>query len=145
MTDNELRSARLHEIGEIRAGELLGRSWETMLAAMPHSKAEIMVRAVRDHLADALSTLPGILADLNSASLHFYIANMANMRKDLFPKLIAAYEIWTITGNTRELEQLTGEAAAHWQKLAGEILVTYREQGDTCHATLISLIEANTL
>jgi len=145
MTDNELHSAHLHEVGEIMAGELLGSDWEAMLATMSHCRTEIMVRAVRDHLADALSTLPGILTDQNSASLHFYIANMANMRKDLFPKLVAAYEIWTVTGNTRELEQLTGTAAEHWQNLAEKILAAYREQGSTCHATLISLIEANTL
>jgi len=44
MTDNELQSAILHEIGEIRAGELLGDDWEAMLATLPHSRAEIMVR-----------------------------------------------------------------------------------------------------
>ena len=145
MTDNELQPAILHEIGEVRAGELLGSDWEAMLAAMPHSKAEIMVRAVRDHLADALSTLPGLLSDMTTASLHFYVANMANMRKDLFPKLVAAYEIWTVTGNTRELAQLTDEATAHWQGLAEEILAIYREQGPECQPALISLIEANTL
>jgi hypothetical protein len=145
MTDTELQSAILHEIGEIRAGELLGSDWETMLVTMPHSKAEIMVRAVRDHLADALSTLPGLLSATNTASLHFYIANMANMRKDLFPELVAAYEIWTVTGNTQALEQLTGEAVAHWQRLAEEILGIYREQGPESQPALISLIEANTL
>jgi len=145
MTDNELRAAKLHEIGEIMAGKLLGRDWETMLASMPHSKAEIMVRAVRDHLADALSTLPGLLTDMNPASLHFYMANMNNMRKDLFPKLVAAYDIWADSGNTQELERLAGEAAAHWQMLSAKMLGIYREQGSECQPTLISLIEANTL
>jgi hypothetical protein len=145
MTDNELQSAILHEIGEVRAGELLGSDWEAMLVTMPHSKAEIMVRAVRDHLADALSTLPGLLSGTNTASLHFYVANMANIRKDLFPELVTAYEIWTVTGATQALEQLTGEATAHWQKLAEEMLGIYREQGPECQPALISLIEANTL
>jgi len=145
MTDNELQSAILHEIGEVRAGELLGSDWEAMLATMPHSKAEIMVRAVRDNLADALSTLPGLLADMTSAALHFYVANMANMRKALFPRLVAAYEVWTATGNTRGLEQLTDEATVHWQRLAEEMLEIYREQGPGCQPALISLIEANTL
>ena len=145
MTDNELQSAILHEIGEVRAGELLGSDWEAMLVTMPHSKAEIMVRAVRDHLADALSTLPGLLSGTNTASLHFYVANMANIRKDLFPELMTAYEIWTVTGATQALEQLTGEATAHWQKLAEEMLGIYREQGPECQPALISLIEANTL
>ena len=145
MTDNELQSAKLHEIGEVKAGELLGGEWEAMLASLPHSKAEIMVRSVRDHLADALSTLPGLLSGNNTASLHFYIANMANMRKDLFPKLLAGYEIWTLTGNTRALEQLIDEAAAHWQWLAKKMLATYRERGHESQQALISLIEANTL
>jgi hypothetical protein len=145
MTDNELQSAKLHEIGEVRAGELLGGDWETMLTSMPHSKAEIMVRAVRDHLADALSTLPGLLADIKPASMHFYMANMTNMRKDLFPKLVAAYEVWTVSGNSQELEILVGEATSHWQMLSEKMLGIYREQGQECQPALISLIESNTL
>ena len=145
MTDNELQSAILHEIGEVMAGELLGKAWESMLASLSHSKAEIMVRAVRDHLADALSTLPGLLADMNIASLHFYMANMTTMRKDLAPKLVAAYEIWAHGGDTQELEELATESAAHWQGLAEKLLQLYGEQGQECHPELISLIEANTL
>ena len=116
-----------------------------MLASLPHSKAEIMVRAVRDHLADALSTLPGLLADMNTASLHFYMANMTNMRKDLAPGLVAAYEIWALSGDTQNLEQLAAESAAHWQGLAEKMLELFREQGHECHPALILLIEANTL
>ena len=145
MTDNELRSALLHEIGEVQAGELLGSEWESMLASLSHSKAEIMVRAVRDHLADALSTLPGLLADMNIASLHFYMANMTNMRKQLAPQLVSAYEIWALSGDAQELEELAKESASHWQGLAEHILELYREQGHECHAALILLIEANTL
>jgi hypothetical protein len=145
MTDNELQSAILHEIGEVKAGERLGSEWESMLAGLPHCKAEIMVRAVRDHLADALSTLPGLLAEMNPASLHFYVANMTSMRKQLFPKLLAAYEIWAVTGNTRDLERLAGQAAAHWQELAEKILRLFREQGRDCQSQLVSLIEANSL
>ena len=145
MTDNELQSALLHEIGEVRAGELLGSEWETMLSSLPHSKAEIILRAVRDHLADALSTLPGLLESRNTASLHFYMGNMTNMRKELFPKLLAAYDDWTVSGNTQALEQVAELSAAHWQVLAEEILRLYRQQGHDCQAALIELIEAHTL
>jgi hypothetical protein len=145
MTENELQSAILHEIGEVQAGELLGEEWEKMLASLPHSKAEIMVRAVRDHLADALSTLPGLLADRNPPSLHFYAANMTNIRKDLFPKLMTAYEIWAVSGSTQELEQLAEEAAAHWQMLAEKILQLYREQDGEFPSRLIALIETHAL
>jgi hypothetical protein len=47
MTDNEARYVMLHEIGEVMAGEILGHDWEHLLVALPHSKAELLVRAVR--------------------------------------------------------------------------------------------------
>jgi len=60
MTDNELDAAVLHEIGEIQAGEkLLG--WQQMMADISFTQAEIMARAVRDHYADALHTLPTLI------------------------------------------------------------------------------------
>jgi len=145
MTDNEVQSVILHEIGEVMAGERLGDEWEAMLSGLPHSKAEIMVRAVRDHLADALSTLPGLLQRDNAASLHFYMGNMANMRKQLFPGLVAAYDIWTATGDTREIERLLAQSETHWLTLAGQMLDIHRSQGSDCQAALVELVEANTL
>lgn len=145
MTDNELRSVMLHEIGEVQAGKLLGGDWEDMLADLGHSKAEIMLRAVRDHLADALSTLPGLLAEYNPATLHGYIGSLSNMRKELFPQLLAAYEIWTVTGNTRELDQLVRRSAGHWTALAGELLDLFRRYGNDSRQQLVATIESNTL
>lgn len=145
MTDNELRTVMLHEIGEVQAGKILGPDWEDMLLAFGHSKAEIMLRAVRDHLADALSTLPGLLQENIPASLHCYIGNLSSMRKQLFPQLLAAYEIWTVTGNTRELEQLASRSAAHWQALAERLLGLFRRDGTGCRQHLVSRIESSTL
>ncbi len=144
MTDRELQSVMLHEIGEIQAGKSLGEEWKVMLASMQHSKAEIMLRAVRDNLADALSTLPGLLQDAETASMHFYTANMSNMRKELFPGFVSAYESWTVAGDTRELEQLVDKAAAHWQSLAETCLELHKESKGNCEAALISAIETNT-
>lgn len=145
MTDNELNTAMLHEIGEVQAGRLLGGSWEDMLAGFGHSKVEIMLRAVRDHLADALSTLPGLLAQDKPATLHCYVGSLSNMRKELFPRLLAAYEIWTVTGNIRELEQLCNRARGHWTQLARELLDLYAAHGTACRQQLVDTIEANTL
>jgi len=144
MTDNELRTVMLHEIGEVQAGKLLGGGWEDMLAGLGHSKAEIMLRAVRDHMADALSTLPGLLADGDAAALHGYIGGLSNMRKELFPRLLAAYEIWTVTGNRRELEQLAGRSASHWTALAGKLLGLFDRCGIDCRQQLVATMESNT-
>jgi len=145
MTDNELQSVILHEIGEVQAGELLGEDWEAMLTVLPHSKAEIMARAVRDHLADALSTLPGLLAGKNAASVHFYIANLSNMRKQMFPRLITEYQTWLDTADPQALQDLAKQAARHWRNLADEMLHAYRQHGNQCQPTLVALVEAHTL
>jgi hypothetical protein len=145
MTDNELRTMLLHEIGEIQAGRILGPEWEALLASLGHCKAELMLRAVRDHLADALSTLPGLLEDDNRAAMHFYFGNLSNMRKELFPRLLSAYEIWKISARTHELESLIATAATHWQALAQRLLESSREETPVNAARLVTIVEANTL
>ena len=144
MTDTELHSALLHEIGEVEAGKLLGEGWEAMLAALPSGKAEIMLRAVRDNLADCLVTLPALLERAVPAALHFYVGNMSNMRKALFPSLVSAYDAWTVSGNITELQAVSARAAKHWQSLALDLLNIYSHDQPDCPQTLVGSIEKNT-
>jgi len=145
MADNEARSVMLHEIGEVMAGEILGHDWENLLASIPHGKAELLVRAVRDHLADSLSTVPALLQDDNPASLHFFIANLGNLRKSLYPTLLGAYKTWAQTGDSSELADVARKGREHWPALAGNILVLYREGPADLQEQLVSHIEAATL
>lgn len=145
MTRNEIQSVLLHEIGEVMAGEALGDDWELLLAELPHSKAEIMLRAVRDNLADTLSTLPGLLDDLHPASMHFYMANLTNMRKSLFPSLLNAYEEWDSTGNPGKLSSIIKRGRDHWLELAKRIIDLCRNRGDQCQHEIVSLVEASAL
>lgn len=145
MTDAEIRSAMLHEIGEVMAGEYLGDDWEDLLAAVPHSKADLMVRAVRDHLADALSTLPGLLEDPDPAPVHFYMANLTSMRKFLYPGLLAAYDDWDRTGDPGTLLETARSGGSHWAKLASEIVSLYNAGDADLKTEIVSLVEANTL
>ena len=144
MTETELHTILLHEIGEIEAGKQLGGEWEEMLAAVSPSKAEIMLRAVRDNLADCLVTLPALLQTAQPAALHFYMGNMSNMRKALFPALVSAYDAWTVSGNTRGMQAIAARAATHWQALALGLLDTFRRHGPDCRQTLVGSIEHNT-
>jgi hypothetical protein len=52
MAEAESEAMILHEIGEARAESLLGEDWNTMLGQLSSRHAELLVRAVRDHLAD---------------------------------------------------------------------------------------------
>jgi hypothetical protein len=58
MAARETETLILHEIGESMADPLLGPAWTEMLASFTERRAEILARAVRDNLADCLSTLP---------------------------------------------------------------------------------------
>jgi hypothetical protein len=145
MTDREIRTLLLHEIGEIMAGRKLGEAWETVLSALPHSKAELLMRSVRDHLADTLSTLPGLLDEAEPASLHFYFANLTSLRRLLFPRLVTAYDQWTQSGELAPLKELIESGRRHWSSLAGEILALHEHGADDLAQEITALVESRTL
>ncbi len=130
MVDAEIPYVIQHEIGEVKAGRLLGDSWNEMLNKLARSQAEIMLRAVRDHLADSITTLPALLEDNNPASIHFYFGNMTAMRKHLAPGLLAAYEHWHATGKPDKLQKLANKSQQHWQSLADDVLDLYGKSTD---------------
>ena len=114
-----------------------------MLASLPRSKAEIMIRAVRDHLADSLTTLPGLVSNGKDASLHFYFANLTNMRKHLSPALTQAYETWVTRGGRDAIEELVPMSETHWFELAKQMLDIYRNNPDDFANRLQILVENN--
>jgi hypothetical protein len=143
MTDTVLDSVLLHEKGEVLAGKRLGAEWEQMLASLPRSKTEIMIRAVRDHLADSLTTLPGLISKGKDASLHFYFANLASMRKHIFPALTQAYETWVTRGERDAIKELVPVSETHWNTLANQMLDIYRNSPDDFANQIQTLVEDN--
>lgn len=119
-----------HEIGEVKAGQLLGdAAWQQMLFALPPSHADIMLRAVRDHLADAVHTIPVLLARDNPASIHFYFGNLTAMRKKLAPQLLEAYQHWHKTGDTQQIADWAEQGREHWVQLGSAALSLFQQQG----------------
>ena len=117
MADNEMETMILHEIGEARAGELLGEAWDEMIVSVAGTPAEIEARSVRDLLADCLSTLPALIERANLPALHFHFATFDAPRRQLFPQALEAYEEFLRSGSLRRLEQVAREGAERW--LAG--------------------------
>jgi hypothetical protein len=126
MTENELEALALHEIGEFIATKELGEQWREMIINLPRSRAEFIARAVKDLLADCLSTLPGLIENYNPASLHFYSANLVAMRKELFPSFQNAYQTWVETDDIKPLKLLVAKGVQHWSKLAKKMLEYYQ-------------------
>jgi hypothetical protein len=114
MTDNEMESMILHELGEAQAGELLGAGWEEMLASVASTRAEVEARAVRDLLADCLSTLPALIARANLPALHFHFATFDAQRRERFPQALEAYEHFLGSGSLERLSQVAREGRERW-------------------------------
>lgn len=145
MTSAEIDNVILHERGEIQAGQILGNQWEDLLFSLPHSKASIMLRAVRDHLADSLTTLPALL-NLNAApSWHFYFGNLNNMRKDLYPSLIKGYDEWYEKGSLSKMSEIIESGQTHWLKLCQKILQLDKTDSKSLQSEIQNLIEQNRL
>lgn len=142
MTQNETESMILHELGEGLAGEKLGRDWHKMLTTFSRSKAEIMARAVRDILADCLSTLPGLLASGNTAAIHFYFANFTGMRKHLYPEALEAYRRWTVEHDLKVLRGLVETGQHRWLDTAHALLKIFQEQGERAGPAIENLLES---
>lgn len=129
MADREIDAALLHEEGEYEAGVRLGERWDPMLLDLAHSPAELMARAVRDHLADCLVTLPSLASEGVAASIHFFLGNLTNMRKEIFPSLEQAYRQWLESGDTEPLVAVAEAGRAHWERLAHSMMDLHREGG----------------
>ena len=129
MTDNEGEAMILHELGEGLAGELLGERWDDMLAGMTSIKAEVIARAMRDHLADCLSTLPSLIEKEAWCSLHFYFSNLNGMRRALFPLASQAYRKWVSTGELKPLLDAADKGKEHWLNECRQLLDVFAGQG----------------
>lgn len=141
MTDMEVDTVLHHEIGEIKASQIFGNDWEEMLMQMPRSQSEFMARAIKDHLADAVSTLPRLLENKEPAQLHFYFANFTGMRKVLFPSLYDAYNKWITKNSLEPIKQLIDESEKHWTDLGNQIMTLFDKQQQQSYAEMETLIK----
>jgi hypothetical protein len=130
MTDAETESTILHERGERQAGKALGPGWEEMLAAVPRSRTEYILRSVRDHLADCAVTLPALLHTDARASIHFYFANLTGMRRALFPSLLKGYEAWNESGSLIMLSDAITDGQDYWRQTAHLLLANFEDKRD---------------
>lgn len=145
MMEAEVEPVVQHEIGEVQAGELLGNQWGELVMAASCSRAEIMARAVRDHLADTLTTLPTLIYSGAEASLHFYMANLTAMRKDLFPGIGMAYDEWAAGGSLDAMREVVETGRSHWLETARGMLEIHHSHGEDARQPLERYVESRRL
>ena len=140
MAEQEGEAVILHELGEALAQRQLGPDWQTMLSGFGHRHSEVAARAMRDHLADCLSTLPKLLERQAWGSLHFYFAEFEGMRKSLFPTLYAAYLNWNGRGETTAIEEAVAAGREHWARLTQALVERHRKAPDDVEQQLLEQI-----
>ncbi len=143
MAAAEVETLILHELGEHRAGRMLGPDWEQMLEGFRRRRAELFARAVRDHLADCTTTLPTLVDRDAESSLHFWFSGFDGVRRELFPRLAAAYEAWRGGDGGRALRGAINAGADHWAAVCAQILALHRSHGAGAEAAVEALAEAD--
>ncbi len=140
MVDTELENLILHEVGESILKKALGEEWGEMLIEFAHSRTEIVARAVKDLAADCLTTLPSLIEDNRVSSIHFYFSNFSDMRKELFPELMEAYQEWVRGSDLSQLSVLIKQGREKWRKTGEEIIELYREKGSSAGELINKLV-----
>lgn len=72
-----------HERGEVAAGHLLGNDYHKLLQQSAGTRNEFYLRAIRDLLADSLTTWPYLINHRADIELDFWIASVAGARLQL--------------------------------------------------------------
>jgi len=140
MTDAETDTVLWHELGECRAGQRLGEGWGEMLMDLGATPAELMARAVRDHLADCLVTLPELVANGRAASIHLFAGSLLGMRKEIFPGLMGAYSEWASAGDSGALLAISEAGREHWETLGKAMLAIHAELGSEAARPITDLV-----
>jgi hypothetical protein len=141
MAEQEAETLILHELGEAMAEPLLGAAWPDLIASFTDRRAEILARAVRDNLADCLSTLPRLIERDAACSIHFYFANFEGMRSKLFPRLHLAYHHWRNSGHLEPLREAAQAGSAHWHQAALSLLRAHQADPAAAGATIAAWTE----
>jgi hypothetical protein len=131
----------LHEMGEWRAGRRLGGAWSALrMAQAGNRRAELRLRAVRDHLADLGTTLPTLLAQGHATPLQFWFAGFEGHREALFPGLKRAYAAWHQGDGGAALQQAAAAGLVHFRSLADDLLALHGQRAEEAGGDIAAAI-----
>ena len=142
LVDDQCETLVLHELGEHRAGQWLGGAWSAMRMALRQRRTDLLVRAVRDHIADLEVTLPALVGQGESPALHFWFANFEGHRERLFPSLARAYAAWCDGDEGQAMLRASRSGAVHFRTLAEQVLALHSNLGRHAESAIDQLLSA---
>lgn len=104
---SEAETFMSHELGEVFEGERIGGEWKELLASLPHGRAEVFARSVKDILSDTSENgmLVHIMQNRKAGSLGFYLVFLTGFRKIIFPEISDAFSALQETGDWEKIEE----------------------------------------
>ncbi len=143
LVDDQCETLVLHELGEHRAGQWMDPAWAAMRMTLAQRRTDLLVRAVRDHIADLEVTLPVLLDRDDAPALHFWFANYEGVREQLFPSLGLGYSAWCGGDGGRVLRRAARLGAVHFRALARRVLSLHSSQRDRAEPAIERLLTAS--
>lgn len=142
LIDEQAETLVLHEVGEHRVGRRLGAAWDRMRVELADGRIDLLLGALRDHLADLGTTLPALVERDDGVSIHFWFAGYDGLRRQFFPGLLDAYRAWSEGDGGAALAQACAAGARHFDDLAGQVLDLYLEHGTAAGRRIDVLLSA---
>jgi hypothetical protein len=124
-----------HEVGEMRDTVFDRSLWREIIGTFPHTPVEMLVRAVKDLLADTneFGSLRSIIRERRAAALGLYVAFVDGLPKELFPEITASFGEFMRTGDWQIVERAVEagyQTAKHHAEVILDIFRTGKLKGD---------------
>jgi len=96
IVDEEMPIFVYHEVGELLQDSFDSETLKQIISAYPDSAIEYVARSVKDVLADThpKGMVSFIIREQRDASLGFYVGFLAGLRRELFPEIIQAFDLF---------------------------------------------------
>ena len=132
IADSEAETYIHHELGEAFEGEKIGTDWKTLLSMLPHSKAELFARAVKDVLSDTSEKgmLQYIINTRKEGSLGFYMVFLSGFRKIIFSEIPDAFRLFSETGDWTLIDDARKTGYRKAEDYAEKLLFLYGKKKD---------------
>jgi secreted protein with Ig-like and vWFA domain len=103
--------------------------WRDIIAVLPHTPTELLVRTVKDVLADTgpKGTLRHIRKNQQAAALGFYAAFLDGLGKKLFPEIRATVAGFMADGDWQAVAAMISSVHQQAETMAHTIVDLYRE------------------
>jgi len=118
-----------HEVGETKDRVFDRETWREIIADYPHTPVELLVRAVKDLLADTSEhgTLPHLIDSGQIVSLALYAAFLDGLGRELFPEFRPAFSQFMANGDMTPVIRAVTAAHQNARDMVADIVALYRQ------------------